>query len=64
MKSLKIINKDNQKGYHLKTYGNGFYIPKTPLQLVIIGLCVVSPGTNWMIPAIVKKVKGLWLRWN
>jgi len=64
MKNLKIINKDNQKGVCLDTYGNGLHIPKTPLQLVLVGLCLCSPGTNWLIPAIIKKVKGGWIRWN
>jgi antibiotic biosynthesis monooxygenase (ABM) superfamily enzyme len=63
MKGLKIINKNNQKGYHLNTYGNAVFVQALPLKVVLSFLCLCTLGTNWMIPIICKKIKSFWLRY-
>ena len=63
MKNLKIINDDNQKGYHLETYGNGFeVILNTPTKIGLTVLCLITQGTNWLIPKI-WTIQNFWIRW-
>ena len=63
MKSLKITNKENQKGTILEMYGSAYEIKETPLKLVLVSLCLITFGTNWAIPFIMKKKMGGWIRW-
>ena len=62
MKTLIIINKDNQKGYHLDTYGSSFVIETKYSKIVLCTICLLTLGTNWLIPIICKHMKDINIR--
>lgn len=47
---------------NLKTYGKRIKINLRYVAFLLILLCFLTPCTNWAVPAIAKKVKGVvWL---
>jgi len=64
MKSLKIINKENQKGTILETFGFGIYIPKWVKQLSVLVVGISTPIIPIpALPYVVNKQSGGWIRW-
>ena len=46
------------------TYGNAFKISRKTLISSLMVLCLVTPGTNWIIPFLSKIIRtGLTFRW-
>jgi len=45
------------------SYGKGVYIRAIYLRSIFITLCMITVGTNWLIP-LAKKIKGRWVRWD
>ena len=48
-----------------QTYGFAYHISRKVVVTTISILCMITPGTNWIIPIAVKKIKrGITIRWN
>lgn len=64
MKTLKITNKENQKGTILETFGFGVYIPKWVKQLSVLLVGISTPIIPIpALPLVLKKQQGGWVRW-
>ena len=48
--------------YTLETYGNAFTIEAKWIKIALIIICMITIGTNWLIPIILKKVKNFKIR--
>jgi len=59
---FKIINKENQKGTQLHTFGSAVYIPSLLLKVLVAIYAVLPLFSAWAF-AIVPKIKGVWIRW-
>lgn len=59
MVNLKKFKMDfvNRVYWNSKSYGDAFIISKKFLQALFVFLCVITPGTNWLIPFFVSKIK-------
>lgn len=45
-------------------YGKAFKITRATIVSIAIVLCIVTPGTNWMIPFLNRVIKtGIIFRW-
>jgi len=44
-------------------YGSAIKIQKKYLKAVFVFLCVTTPGTNWLIPFIVGRIKDVIVRY-
>jgi len=45
-------------------YGKAFKITRNTILAIAIVLCIVTPGTNWLIPFLKKVIKtGIVFRW-
>lgn len=63
MKSLNINNKENQKGYYnLETYGSAFVIEAKWIKIFAVLTCLLTFGTNWLIPILLKRIKDVKIR--
>lgn len=46
-------------------YGKAIHISRNVLLGIIIIFCIITPGTNWIIPLAPKTIKkGFTLRWD
>jgi len=61
---FNITNKQNQKGYHLPTYGNAIIVDSRLLKVTFITACILTLGTNWLIPIFVNKIKDIKIRYG
>ena len=64
MKQLKIINEQNQLGTDLETYGQAMTIKAKYIKIVLCIICLITFGTNWLIPIIINKIKDIKIRYN
>jgi len=60
---FKITNKENQKAYHLNTYGDAIIINSRLLKTAFVVGCCLTLGTNWLIPIFVNKIKDIKVRY-
>jgi hypothetical protein len=44
-------------------YGKCFRISKNKALVIGVTMCVITPGTNWLIPILVCKVKDINIRY-
>lgn len=62
MGSFRIVNKENQKGIMLETYGKGIYLSSIICK-GIVALYATLPLFSFWAFAILPKIKGIWIRW-
>jgi len=60
---FKITNKENQKAYHLNTYGDAIIINSKLLKTAFVVGCFCTLGTNWLIPIFINKIKDIKVRY-
>ena len=48
--------------YTLETYGNAITIDAKWIKIALVIICMITIGTNWLIPLILKTVKDLKIR--
>jgi len=47
-----------------QTYGKALKLRAFWLRALFIGLCLITPATNWMIPLVVPRIKDYMVRWG
>jgi hypothetical protein len=47
----------NRVFWNNNSYGKAIKINKKLLQTIFIFLCITTPGTNWLIPFFINKIK-------
>lgn len=48
--------------WQLETYGSAFTIEAKWIKIALVIVCMITVGTNWLIPFILKKVKDIRIR--
>jgi len=59
---FKIINRNNQLGTPLETYGSGVYISSLVGRIAIFIYALLPLFSAWAFP-LIPKIKGFWIRY-
>ena len=48
---------------HVESYGTAIRIKKVIARIAITILAISTPGTNWLLPFILPRIKDIIIRW-
>lgn len=62
--NLKELRHFEQWNETYSPYGSAIRISKKVITFLVVSFLIITPGTNWLIPVAIKKIKrGLTIRW-